>query len=130
MLEPLSYITKFVGASDGIFYLPHFLNCLSYNGLHIALTVLEASIIFQEVDAQDGDDKEDLIFRKQRLRHRFFEQPSSIYMSRYWLDSMDFDTLISTLSYHWKIAAVAFKYIEETLSTNPVTGEIQSFCAY
>ena len=72
-------------------------NCLSYNGLHIALTVLEASIILQEVDTQNGDDKEDLIFRKQRLRHQFFEQPSSIYMSRYWLDSIDFDTLISTL---------------------------------
>jgi hypothetical protein len=36
-------------------------NCLSYNGLHIALTVLEASIILQEVDNQDGDDEEDLI---------------------------------------------------------------------
>jgi hypothetical protein len=102
-------------------------NCLTYNGLHIALTVLEASVILQEVDNQDGDDQEDLVFRKQRLRYQFFEQPSSIYMSRYWLDNIDFDTLISTLHYHWRIAAVASKYIEETLSTNPVTGELQSF---
>ena len=92
-------------------------NCLSYDGLHIALSVQEASTIFSD------DSDEDPIFRKQKVRQRFFEKPSSMPMSRNWLDSISFDTLISLMQYHWKIAAVACAYIQTTLSANPVTGE-------
>lgn len=77
--DPMS-LRAFVGASPLchelyrsqrlLFLSPPLFNCLSYNRLHIALTILESSIILQEVENQDSDNKEDLIFRKQRLRHR------------------------------------------------------------
>ena len=106
-------------------------NCLLYDGLNIALTVQEASVILREVNIQNNFGSEGgLIRRKKTIRDRFFEQPSSILVSRHWLDNIDFDILLSTLHYHWKVASVASKYIEETLSVNPVTREPRSAHAY
>ena len=127
MLNLLPYFTIFIAPSDDLFLCTaRRFNCLSYNGLHVALTIQEASIILQEVDSEESDGSnnyEDLIFRKQRVLFRFFNRPSSIQMSRQWLENIDFNILISILQFHWKVAAIASQYIKETLSINPVTGE-------